>query len=113
MDLQIAFDECHLAKGEADTSATREVVEELQTQFPNAAILYVSATAGHQPTHLAYMDRLGLWGNNCVFPNVETFVERMKLRYTISYLLILRKEFICHGRYFVFCFVTENFLEWK
>ncbi|GAQ81070.1 Nuclear helicase [Klebsormidium nitens] len=67
----LVFDEAHKAKnGEyinrknklVKGTITAAAVFELQRRLSKARVVYVSATAVTEPHHLAYMPRLGLWG---------------------------------------------------
>lgn len=52
-------------------------VVELQRQLPNARVVYVSATNASELHHMAYMERLGLWGVGSPFPDVRDFLHRI------------------------------------
>jgi len=64
----LVLDECHRAKNfsanvdKASTVTGKRVVE-LQSRLPNARVIYSSATMCSEAKHVAYMTRLGLWGN--------------------------------------------------
>jgi hypothetical protein len=83
---QIAFDECHKAKmfstNKKFTTKMGEAVVAIQCSFLDARILYCSATAAWKPEHLAYFERLGLWGNE-TFKTVDDFILAMKDRHVI------------------------------
>lgn len=71
----IIFDEVHKAKNffykegdEGEASDTAIAVNDLHRKFPNARILYASATGASEVRHLAIMSRLGLWGLGTGFP---------------------------------------------
>lgn len=79
----IVFDEGHSAKNygieSKKPSQTAIIVEQLQKQLPFARIVYVSATPASDPSHMGYMNRLGLWGvNNKIFPTFPTFCARIQ-----------------------------------
>ena len=68
----IVFDECHRAKNLIPTGSTKPTktgltVLELQNQLPKARIIYASATGASEPRNMAYMVRLGLWGQGTSF----------------------------------------------
>jgi hypothetical protein len=44
------------------------IVAELQEKLPNARVVYCSATGASEPSNMAYMTRLGLWGKGSPFP---------------------------------------------
>lgn len=77
----ILFDEGHLAKnavsfGMSEASQRGEAVVELQIgekSNPNWRIVYSSATGATELRNMAYMQRLGLWGEGSGFPG--GFVE--------------------------------------
>ena len=88
-DSVICFDEAHNAKNLVATrgkkSKTGEQVLELQQEFPNARILYSTATGASQISHLGYMDRIGLWGEGTPFTKFTgggygamSFLEELK-----------------------------------
>ena len=66
----IVFDECHRAKhlNCANPTKTGLAVLELQNKLPKARIVYASATGASEPRNMAYMVRLGLWGEGTLFP---------------------------------------------
>jgi len=59
-DSLIVFDEAHLAR--TTNSATQRAVVQLQHQASQSAVLYLTATAASDVNNLAYMQRLGLYG---------------------------------------------------
>jgi len=68
----IVFDECHRAKnlvpaGSLKPTKTGLAVLELQNKLPKARIVYASATGASEPRNMAYMVRLGLWGEGTPF----------------------------------------------
>lgn len=93
----IVFDEGHAAKnlrpGVKGSSQTGQRVLDLQTKLPRARIVYVSATGATEPTRMflhetqvsyinfisdmAYMDRLGLWGEGTQFPTFKEFAHEI------------------------------------
>lgn len=82
----IVFDEAHKAKnlvaeGSGSGKATQVGlrVKELQSSLPGARLMYCSATGASEPRHLAYMSRLGLWGQgNTGFPDFLKFMEAIQ-----------------------------------
>lgn len=50
---------------------------ELQNRFPNARILYLSATNATKPENLPYMTRLGLWGEGTAFASADDLVNEV------------------------------------
>lgn len=72
----IVLDEAHLAsnlgmartsRGKAKPSQTALGMQEIQAMFPKARVVYVTATVASDPTQLAFLDRLGLWGKGKAF----------------------------------------------
>ena len=81
----IIFDECHKAKnlvpvGSAKPTKTGLAVLELQEKLPNARIVYASATGASEPKNMAYMVRLGLWGNGTPFVDFNDFIQSIEKR---------------------------------
>mmetsp|Transcript_37967 Transcript_37967/g.61745 ORF Transcript_37967/g.61745 Transcript_37967/m.61745 type:complete len:1109 (+) Transcript_37967:282-3608(+) len=80
----LVFDECHKAKNfsEKESSGSRvaKFVIELQRELPNARCVYVSATGVTNIGNLAYMERLGLWGENAPFASFKAFEKSMGKR---------------------------------
>ena len=76
----IVFDECHRAKNLVTSGSTKPTktgltVLELQMKLPKARIIYASATGASEPRNMAYMVRLGLWGQGTSFRgNCNSFV---------------------------------------
>lgn len=70
----IIFDEAHKAKNALAPSAmgepsqTGRAVFDLQAAIPGARVLYASATGATDVRNMAYMTRLGLWGEGSAFP---------------------------------------------
>lgn len=82
----IAFDEAHgmgnalPLKGErgvSDPSARALAGLMIQREFPNARIVYVSATGATEVQNLAYAERLGLWGEGSPFANSTEFTSKI------------------------------------
>jgi hypothetical protein len=82
----IAFDESHNMGNSIDTKGNRGVKKaalkalagmRLQTELPNARVLYVSATGATEVSNLAYADRLGLWGEGTAFPTKQDFIGQV------------------------------------
>ncbi|VDN09853.1 unnamed protein product, partial [Dibothriocephalus latus] len=83
--LDIVFDECHRAKnltpsGSQKPTKTGLTVLELQNRLPNARIVYASATGATEPRNMAYMTRLGLWGEGTPFPTFLSFIQTLERR---------------------------------
>ncbi|THD21168.1 Notch signaling pathway -1 [Fasciola hepatica] len=81
----IVFDECHRAKnltpsGTQKPTKTGLTVLELQNRLPNARIVYASATGATEPRNMAYMTRLGLWGDGTPFKTFNSFIQTLERR---------------------------------
>lgn len=77
----LLFDEAHRAKNLANNppSKTALAVESLSSRLGGARVVYASATGASEAKHMAYMTRLGLWGEGCgfgSFAEFRRFVER-------------------------------------
>ncbi|XP_016924075.2 protein strawberry notch isoform X1 [Drosophila suzukii] len=81
----IIFDECHKAKnlcpvGSGKPTKTGQTVLELQNKLPKARVVYASATGASEPKNMAYMVRLGLWGQGTAFGNFNDFITAVERR---------------------------------
>nr|XP_036215279.1 protein strawberry notch isoform X2 [Bactrocera oleae] len=81
----IIFDECHKAKnlcpvGSGKPTKTGQTVLELQNKLPRARVVYASATGASEPKNMAYMVRLGLWGQGTTFPAFNDFIMAVEKR---------------------------------
>lgn len=82
----VIFDEGHKAKyafadDRGKSTQTGAAVLEIQdpTSFPDFRVVYSSATSAGEVRHLAYMSRLGLWGEGTNFPRgFEQFAEEIE-----------------------------------
>lgn len=79
------FDECHRAKnlcpvGSTKPTKTGLTVLELQNKLPNARVVYASATGASEPRNMAYMVRLGMWGQGTTFPDFLDFINAVEKR---------------------------------
>ena len=80
------FDEGHKAKyafadDRGKSTQTGAAVLEIQNpeKFPDVRVVYSSATSAGEVRHLAYMSRLGLWGEGTNFPiGFEQFAEEIE-----------------------------------
>jgi hypothetical protein len=111
----ILFDECHKAKnlypanGQAPTK-TGLAVKELQDSLPNARIIYSSATGVTEPSNMAFMERLGLWGQGSRNFNrgFQDFVEATRscglgLMELVAMHLKRQGHFLCRTLSFAGC----------
>lgn len=81
----IVFDECHRAKNlcpgkSSPSTKTGKTVFELQNLLPKARIVYASATGASEPRNMAYMVRLGLWGEGTPFSDFGKFLQAVERR---------------------------------
>lgn len=82
----VIFDEGHKAKyafadDRGKSTQTGVAVLEIQdpVRFPDLRVVYSSATSAGEVRHLAYMSRLGLWGEGTNFPlGFEQFAEEIE-----------------------------------
>ena len=82
----VIFDEGHKAKyafadDRGKSTQTGAAVLGLQdpVKFPDLRVVYSSATSAGEVRHLAYMSRLGLWGDGTNFPlGFEQFAEEIE-----------------------------------
>ncbi|XP_015914780.1 protein strawberry notch homolog 1 [Parasteatoda tepidariorum] len=81
----IVFDECHKAKnlcpaGSSKPTKTGLTVLDLQNKLPKARVVYASATGASEPKNMAYMTRLGLWGEGTPFKEFNDFISVVEKR---------------------------------
>ncbi|XP_053661458.1 protein strawberry notch [Anopheles marshallii] len=81
----IVFDECHKAKnlcpvGSSKPTKTGLTALELQNKLPKARVVYASATGASEPRNMAYMVRLGIWGQGTPFPSFNDFIQAVEKR---------------------------------
>ncbi|KAK8767521.1 hypothetical protein V5799_005700 [Amblyomma americanum] len=81
----IVFDECHKAKnlcpvGSSKPTKTGLTVLELQNKLPKARVVYASATGASEPKNMAYMTRLGIWGEGTPFREFSDFISAVEKR---------------------------------
>ncbi|XP_041084217.1 protein strawberry notch homolog 1-like isoform X2 [Polyodon spathula] len=81
----IVFDECHKAKnvcpiGNSKPTKTGLAVLELQNKLPKARVVYASATGASEPRNMAYMNRLGIWGEGTPFKEFSNFIQAVERR---------------------------------
>ncbi|XP_038050120.1 protein FORGETTER 1-like [Patiria miniata] len=81
----LVFDECHKAKhfipGKEDRSTKVAVaVTTIQRMLPQARVLYCSATGVTDVKNMAFMERLGMWGDGASFESFEKFLEAITKR---------------------------------
>ncbi|KAL1131058.1 hypothetical protein AAG570_012295 [Ranatra chinensis] len=79
----LVFDECHKAKNLCPRNSTRPTktgttVLELQNSLPAARVVYASATGATEPRNMAYMVRLGMWGNGTPYDKFSHFMSALQ-----------------------------------
>lgn len=82
----IALDEAHnmrsampLKNGRGRTKPSAKALAgiELQEAFPNARVVYASATGATEASNYAYLQRLGLWGKGTAFNDFNDFMQKI------------------------------------
>lgn len=53
---------------------------EIQNKLPKARVVYASATGASEPRNMAYMVRLGMWGEGTPFPEFNDFITAVEKR---------------------------------
>lgn len=82
----IVFDECHKAKnlcptGSSKPTKTGLTALDIQNKLPKARVVYASATGASEPRNMAYMVRLGMWGQGTPFKTFNDFISAVEKRY--------------------------------
>ena len=95
----IIFDECHKAKnyreGAGLGTKIGAAVVELQKEMPLARIVYCSATGVTDLDHMAYMERLGLWGPGTQFTGFSVSILAWPFRCVLLIFQSLRECIAC------------------
>lgn len=82
----IAFDEAHNMgnavpikgkRGKKKPAQKALAGIKLQEAFPNARVVYASATGATDISQYAYLERLGLWGKGTAFNDVRDFISKI------------------------------------
>ena len=102
----LIFDEGHRAKNyfaenERNQTQTGAAVVEIQDaeKFPGFRVIYSSATAATDVRHLAYMTRLGLWGEGTGFADFSEFAGEIE-EGGIGAMEMIARDLKAMGRYF-------------
>lgn len=79
----LIFDECHKAKNfvpnkEHASTKVALAVTEIQRLLPKARVVYCSATGVSDVKNMAFMERLGLWGDGAPFKSFIEFLETVQ-----------------------------------
>ena len=103
----IAFDESHSmanaiaikgARGTRKPSQQAIAGINLQSELPDARVLYVSATGATEISNLRYADRLGLWGEGTAFADANSFVNDVS-RGGIASMELISRDMKAMGMY--------------
>lgn len=95
----IILDECHNVNnvltskgkfGKKKPSVAATNTRDFVAAFPEARVVYVSATGATEVKNLAMLDRLGLWGGTSQFTNAEDFVTSISKGGTAAMELVAR-----------------------
>ena len=82
----IALDEAHnmgnsvsikRGRGKSKPAAQALAGIDLQRAFPNARVVYASATGATDISRYGYLERLGLWGKGTAFNDLNDFIEKI------------------------------------
>ncbi|PIK62947.1 hypothetical protein BSL78_00074 [Apostichopus japonicus] len=81
----LIFDECHKAKNfipgnEKNSTKVAMAVTTIQRMLPKARVVYCSATGVSDVKNMAFMERLGLWGEGAPFSSFDHFLENINRR---------------------------------
>lgn len=103
----LIFDEGHRAKNffaddrRGSGTQTGAAVVEIQDpeKFPDYRIIYSSATAATEVRHLAYMTRLGLWGQGTAFADFNEFAAEIE-EGGVGAMEMVCRDLKAMGRYF-------------
>lgn len=98
------FDECHKAKnlcptGSSKPTKTGLTALDIQNKLPKARVVYASATGASEPRNMAYMVRLGMWGQGTPFKTFNDFISAVEKRYLEDYL---KCTMVCIAQCFFF-----------
>lgn len=66
--------------GSSKPTKTGLTALELQSKLPKARVVYASATGASEPRNMAYMVRLGIWGEGTPFPSFNDFIAAVEKR---------------------------------
>ncbi|KKM91616.1 hypothetical protein LCGC14_1226750, partial [marine sediment metagenome] len=101
------FDEAHKmgnaietkgARGKSKPSKVALAGIEVQQTFPNARVVYASATGATEIKNLAYAERLGLWGRGTAFNDKRDFIEEMNAG-GVAALEVVARDLKSYGLY--------------
>ncbi|CAH3176312.1 unnamed protein product, partial [Porites lobata] len=81
----LIFDECHKAKHfvpgkEESSTKVALAVTTIQRMLPKARVVYCSTTGVTDVKNMAFMERLGLWGDGTAFKSFDSFLASITKR---------------------------------
>ncbi|OWF49684.1 Protein strawberry notch [Mizuhopecten yessoensis] len=99
----LVFDECHKAKNfvpgkEQASTKVAMAVTSIQRMLPKARVVYCSATGVTDVKNMAFMERLGLWGEGAPFKSFEQFLDLVQKK-GLGMAEILAMEMKTSGMY--------------
>ena len=99
----LIFDEAHKAKNytpgkESASTKVAACVIAIQAALPRARVVYCSATGVSEIGNLAYMTRMGFWGQGTAFASADEFMSSLSKR-GLGYLELLALELKARGAY--------------
>ncbi|XP_033761230.1 LOW QUALITY PROTEIN: protein FORGETTER 1-like [Pecten maximus] len=99
----LIFDECHKAKNfvpgkEHASTKVAMAVMSIQRMLPKARVVYCSATGVTDVKNMAFMERLGLWGDGAPFRSFEQFLDLVQKK-GLGMAEILAMEMKTSGMY--------------
>ncbi|XP_069103404.1 protein strawberry notch homolog 1-like isoform X2 [Argopecten irradians] len=99
----LIFDECHKAKNfvpgkEHASTKVAMAVMSIQRMLPKARVVYCSATGVTDVKNMAFMERLGLWGEGAPFKSFEQFLDLVQKK-GLGMAEILAMEMKTSGMY--------------
>lgn len=81
---------------------------ELQNKLPKARVVYASATGASEPRNMAYMVRLGMWGEGTPFKEFSDFISAVEKR-GVGAMEIVAMDMKLRGKFiFLNWFVERN-----
>lgn len=66
--------------GSSKPTKTGLTVLEIQNQLPKSRVVYASATGASEPRNMAYMTRLGIWGEGTAFRDFSEYINAVEKR---------------------------------
>lgn len=74
--------------------------------MPKARVVYASATGASEPKNMAYMTRLGIWGEGTPFIEFSDFISAIEKRGVGAMEVVAMDMKVCFCAlrfYFIFC----------